>query len=666
MKYIHWVWGILFFVLLAGNVSAAGPSLLNYQGRLTDSTGKPVTGTRTMIFSFFDVQAGGTALEGFAETQNVAVQNGVFNVIIGAVTARGIPDAVFDVPAGEYLYLNVKIAGEDLVPRQRIVSVAFAKRADFSDAAQYAATAGHAYTADSATSADEATTADYAINAGHAYSADSADTADTAASSNYAILAGRAYSADEAAAADNADRLDGLDSSYFRNATNINSGYLNPSYFSAYPDLLAEGYLDNNSINDLLTRTQSDARYVQDGIGTFNCSYMNVNQNLTVAADGTGYAEIGTCDWSLNNEDLGVGGYIKCDRNLYLGGTGVAGYLYVKDSAGTSTFTVNGSTGRLDLSGDISLDATRSIFLETGTSGSWYIQGTDLGGSKELKIYGPTYGLLTMDSYGGTIRLGGDRSDSLEIPSKIVSSRDGSGADDAVLLAEHSHASGIALTGRVTSTDSCVVLVNKGTGELLKCFSGPTGGSLITEIRNNGGFRSNIIWAGTAGSSPPTVTASGMTLTASTGDLASADDTLVGDDLLVGDRAYIQGNMYVTGSKNAVVKTETYGMRKVYADESAEVNLFDRGQGKLVNGVARIELDPVFLETLTVNDEHPLLVFVTPGGPCKGIYVAETTASSFTVKELCGGKSSAAFTWEVAATRKGYEGVRLPEFGTEK
>jgi len=60
-----------------------------------------------------------------------------------------------------------------------------------------------------------------------------------------------------------------------------------------------------------------------------------------------------------------------------------------------------------------------------------------------------------------------------------------------------------------------------------------------------------------------------------------------------------------------------------------------------------------------------MLVFVTAGGPCKGIYVAETTATSFTVKELCGGKSSVPFTWEVTATRKGYEGVRLPIFGTE-
>jgi hypothetical protein len=205
------------------------------------------------------------------------------------------------------------------------------------------------------------------------------------------------------------------------------------------------------------------------------------------------------------------------------------------------------------------------------------------------------------------------------------------------------------------------VVINKGSGELLKCFSGSDGNDLVTEIGNNGGLRSEYIWAG---SGPlPGFSAAGHWWTVGSGDIAAQTDIMAGDDLVVGDDAFIEGNMYVTGSKNAIVKTETYGIRKVYADESAEVNLFDRGRGTLANSEGTIELDPIFLETVTVDDEHPLMVFVTPAGPCKGLFVAETTGSSFTVKELCGGRSNVAFTSEVAATRKGYEGVRLPEFG---
>ncbi len=58
-----------------------------------------------------------------------------------------------------------------------------------------------------------------------------------------------------------ADLLDGQHGSYYRDASNINAGTLGNAYFSAYSDLVAEGYLDNNADGDLLTRSQADGRY---------------------------------------------------------------------------------------------------------------------------------------------------------------------------------------------------------------------------------------------------------------------------------------------------------------------------------------------------------------------------------------------------------------------
>ncbi|NQT81790.1 hypothetical protein HQ563_02115 [bacterium] len=64
-----------------------------------------------------------------------------------------------------------------------------------------------------------------------------------------------------------ADSLDGTDSSGFaaatrtHNADDIASGNLDNAGFSAYDDLSAEGYLDNDADADLLTRTQADGRY---------------------------------------------------------------------------------------------------------------------------------------------------------------------------------------------------------------------------------------------------------------------------------------------------------------------------------------------------------------------------------------------------------------------
>lgn len=123
----------------------------------------------------------------------------------------------------------------------------------------------------------------------------------------------------------------------------------------------------------------------------------------------------------------------------------------------------------------------------------------------------------------------------------------------------------------------------------------------------------------------------------------------------------VSGDLWVEGAKNAVVETKSYGKRKVYCDESTEVYFFDRGEGKLENGEAVIYLDPVFLETITINEQHKMLVQITPASDCNGLFVAERLQDRFIVKELMNGKSNASFMWEVAAKRKGYENDDLEE-----
>jgi hypothetical protein len=128
----------------------------------------------------------------------------------------------------------------------------------------------------------------------------------------------------------------------------------------------------------------------------------------------------------------------------------------------------------------------------------------------------------------------------------------------------------------------------------------------------------------------------------------------------------VGNNLTVGGTKNAVVATASHGQRKLYADESAEVYFFDRGGGQLVNGVVVIALDPVWLETVTIDADHPMRVQITLTGDCNGVYISEKTATGFTVRELRGGVSNATFDWEVAAKRKGYEDERLAPFMVEQ
>jgi hypothetical protein len=123
------------------------------------------------------------------------------------------------------------------------------------------------------------------------------------------------------------------------------------------------------------------------------------------------------------------------------------------------------------------------------------------------------------------------------------------------------------------------------------------------------------------------------------------------------DKLQVNGTFSATGLKNAVVPT-TQGMTRLYSEESSEVWFSDYGSGRLSGGRVRIDLDPLFLETVTVSRDQPLRVFVQLKDDCRGVYV-QTDARGFDVIELQSGQSDAAFDFRVAAKRRGYEGERL-------
>lgn len=123
----------------------------------------------------------------------------------------------------------------------------------------------------------------------------------------------------------------------------------------------------------------------------------------------------------------------------------------------------------------------------------------------------------------------------------------------------------------------------------------------------------------------------------------------------------VGNNLVVYGDKAAIVPT-SQGDRKLYCQESPEVWFEDFGEGKLVGGMAHIDLDPLFLETVTISDQHPMKVFIQLNDDCNGVYV-QRQATGFEVVELGGGNSGAQFTYRVVAKRKGFETARLETAG---
>ncbi|EFT93916.1 phage tail spike protein [Enterococcus faecalis] len=119
----------------------------------------------------------------------------------------------------------------------------------------------------------------------------------------------------------------------------------------------------------------------------------------------------------------------------------------------------------------------------------------------------------------------------------------------------------------------------------------------------------------------------------------------------------VTGNLSVTGSKNSLVETLSYGHRLLNAYETPEYYFADYGKAITdSNGEVRIDIDPIFLETVNTKSEN-YHVMLSPYS--KGIiWVEETKEKYFKVKSE---PALLEFSWNLVAYRKGYEDVRLTQ-----
>ncbi|MEO8147886.1 MAG: hypothetical protein ABI723_09630 [Bacteroidia bacterium] len=88
------------------------------------------------------------------------------------------------------------------------------------------------------------------------------------------------------------------------------------------------------------------------------------------------------------------------------------------------------------------------------------------------------------------------------------------------------------------------------------------------------------------------------------------------------------------------------------APEAPEALFQDYGTGKLSNGKIHINIDPVLTKNITVDEKHPIKVFIQLNDNCNGVFVNNKSANGFDVEELNSGTSNANFSWMIVATRK--------------
>ncbi|MBN1425513.1 hypothetical protein JXA88_13245 [Candidatus Fermentibacteria bacterium] len=120
---------------------------------------------------------------------------------------------------------------------------------------------------------------------------------------------------------------------------------------------------------------------------------------------------------------------------------------------------------------------------------------------------------------------------------------------------------------------------------------------------------------------------------------------------------YYYGGLGGVGKMTSIVRTSK-GPTGLGVHTTAGDWVEDFGEGQLVNGRCHIELDPLFLETVTIDAANPMKVFVELGGRCRGVFV-ERGVTGFDVIEQDDGTSAVPFCFRVVAKRKGFEEKRL-------
>jgi hypothetical protein len=116
---------------------------------------------------------------------------------------------------------------------------------------------------------------------------------------------------------------------------------------------------------------------------------------------------------------------------------------------------------------------------------------------------------------------------------------------------------------------------------------------------------------------------------------------------------YIDGSLSVVGAKSAVVRDSGGNLRKLYAVESPEAWFEDFGRSQMTDGHARVQLEEEFA-SLIGDDYH---VFLTPEGPCSGLFLSARHEDGFEVAEA--DSSTLTFSYRVVGRRVGVEAPRL-------
>jgi hypothetical protein len=203
--------------------------------------------------------------------------------------------------------------------------------------------------------------------------------------------------------------------------------------------------------------------------------------------------------------------------------------------------------------------------------------------------------------------------------------------------------SGIAVSA-ISESNSAAVSASGGTGDAIDAT---TDGGVALYANNINGNGSDIrgTYIGIIGRAP-----------AGTGTFPIALTDQNGANLF-----FVNGNgdTFYHGSLSQFAKTRRGNVAIAYASKTTSPTVEDNGTATLVGGVANVQLDTAFANTIDMRRAYQ--VMLTPDGDTKGLYIASKSPTGFVVREVQGGHASISFDYHIYAPALGEAGKRMTE-----
>lgn len=654
-------------ILIAASATLAEiPQLISYQGRLTNESGEPISGDYEITFTIYYVDGFGGDAEWAEVHPGITVTDGLFKVLLGSIET--LPHDCFANDTVAWLGITI---GEDpeMEPKIRLVSVPFA---------YHALRADTAYVALSGSGVD----CGWTLTGNVVHLVDEGNTVRVGSFDGGA----RVNISDEAGA--DVDSSTGLGVW----THDVNANKTTAGYFSATGNrgpatgIQAVGTAETvdtvYALNGLATNSGSGVAVGLFGQTDFEGSGDKIGVRGRGAGAGAGntYGGYFSTAGGMSNTGFKYGVYAYGHNLTASNAYGVYGEAYNPNDGpvvgGYFTTSGNGSGMRFGVAASATANNSSDVFGVNGYSqndGSGNVYGGSFiaspnggtGVKRALNANATTHG--SESAYGIDIQTSGLGSGTIygidvsavgmsagEVYGGYFDITSGSSVKSYGLVVEAT-CDAAGKTYGITSSAT-----NTSTGWTHGGILTATGNNIVTGAAGNAwGTNASFVhgvagYAQNLGSGP----AEAGTFSVSNNG-AGTHYGVWAYELAGGSGAavYASGDFAASGTKSAVVRTSE-GTTLMYAMESAEVWFEDFGDGQMVGGVAHINLDPLFLETVAIDAANPMKVFVQLNDDCKGAFV-KTSLTGFDVYELQRGSSNASFTYRVVAKRKGYEDERM-------